>query len=81
LLEFLPTLHQFLKSTGSKLHPDDARQVYESIAYVISAMPMESAGAAFKNVAMDILGQVHAATNATALSKDDLKSLLRAFTQ
>ncbi|KAJ7596941.1 armadillo-type protein [Mycena floridula] len=62
LVEFLPTLHSFLQTTGSKLIQDDRRQVYEAIAYVISAMPMERAGESLKTFAVDIISQVHAVT-------------------
>ncbi|PPQ92687.1 hypothetical protein CVT25_013994 [Psilocybe cyanescens] len=60
LTDFLPTLHTFLTTTGTKLIQDDRRQVYEAIAYVISAMPMNRAAESLKTFALDILAQVHA---------------------
>lgn len=39
---------------------DDKRQVYEAIAYVISAMPMDRSADSLKTFAVDILAQVHA---------------------
>ncbi|CAA7258638.1 unnamed protein product [Cyclocybe aegerita] len=60
LTEFLPTLHTFLKTTGPKLAQDDRRQVYEAIAYVISAKPMNEAAESLKAFSLDILAQVHA---------------------
>jgi transportin-3 len=48
---------------GSKLVQDDRRQVYEAIAYVISAMPMERSAESLKTFSLDILAQVHAVTN------------------
>ncbi|KAF9015064.1 armadillo-type protein [Cyathus striatus] len=62
LVEFLPTLHTFLSTTGTKLLQDDRRQVYEAIAHVISAMPMERAAQSLRTFAHDILAQVHAVT-------------------
>jgi len=63
LVDFLPTLHTFLGTTGSKLAQDDRRQVYEAIAYVISAMPMERSAESLKTFSLDILAQVHTITN------------------
>jgi len=60
LTDFLPTLHTFLTTTGPKLVQDDRRQVYEAIAYVISAMPMNRAAESLKTFSLDILAQVHA---------------------
>ncbi|KAG6853580.1 hypothetical protein C0991_003104 [Blastosporella zonata] len=59
LVDFLSTLHTFLSTTGSKLAQDDRRQVYEAIAHVISAMPMERAAESLRTFSLDILGQVH----------------------
>jgi transportin-3 len=65
LTDFLPTLHTFLTTTGTKLVQDDRRQVYEAIAYVISAMPMNSAAESLKTFSLDILAQVHALSTKT----------------
>ncbi|KAH9487030.1 hypothetical protein JR316_0001096 [Psilocybe cubensis] len=65
LTDFLPTLHTFLTTTGTKLVQDDRRQVYEAIAYVISAMPMNRAAESLKTFALDILAQVHAVSTKT----------------
>ncbi|TFK41259.1 armadillo-type protein [Crucibulum laeve] len=62
LVDFIPTLHAFLSTTGSKLLQEDRRQVYEAIAYVISAMPMDQAAQSLRTFALDILSQVHAIT-------------------
>jgi transportin-3 len=45
--------------TGPKLVQDDKRQVYEAIAYVISAMPMNLSAESLKTFSVDILTQVH----------------------
>jgi len=39
---------------------DDKRQVYEAIAYVISAMPMDRSAESLKTFSVDILAEVHA---------------------
>lgn len=46
--------------------------VYEAIAHVISAMPMENAADALKTFSVDILAQVHTVTAQSAPSKADL---------
>ncbi|EDR15554.1 uncharacterized protein LACBIDRAFT_181790 [Laccaria bicolor S238N-H82] len=63
LLDFLPTLHTFLSTTGTKLVQDDRRQVYEAIAFVISAMPMDAAAGSLRTFSLDILAKVHKLTN------------------
>ncbi len=61
---------------GSKLSQDDKVQVYEAIAYVISAMPMQQAAQSLREFSVDILAQVHAAVNRpTVLSKEELKTV------
>ncbi|EPQ60569.1 ARM repeat-containing protein [Gloeophyllum trabeum ATCC 11539] len=60
LVDFLPQLHTFLSSVGAKLSQEDKMQVYEAIAYVISAMPMEQAAQSLRTFSMDILAKVHA---------------------
>ncbi|ESK97988.1 mrna transport regulator [Moniliophthora roreri MCA 2997] len=59
LVDFLPTLHGFLNTAGTTLLQDDKRQVYEAIAHVISAMPMEKAAQSLKTFTLDILSRVH----------------------
>ncbi|THH33518.1 hypothetical protein EUX98_g661 [Antrodiella citrinella] len=76
LVDFLPQLHTFLASMGSKLAQDDKVQVYEAIAYVISAMPMEQAAQSLRTFALDILSQVHAvAAKPTPASKAELQTI------
>ncbi|KAI0687777.1 ARM repeat-containing protein [Cytidiella melzeri] len=75
LVEFLPQLHQFLASMGAKLVQDDRVQVYEAIAFVISAMPMEHAARSLREFALDILQLVHATANKpTTATKEELKA-------
>ncbi|KAK0464917.1 armadillo-type protein [Desarmillaria tabescens] len=73
LTEFLPTLHTFLKSSGAKLSQDDKRQVYEAIAYVISAMPMERAAESLRTFSVDILSRVHDVTNQVTVTKEEMQ--------
>jgi len=72
----LPQLHTFLGSTGAKLVQDDRRQVYEAIAYVISAMPMAQAAESLRTFSVDILAQIHAVTNKpTPITKEELQDV------
>ncbi len=65
---------------GSKLVQDDKVQVYEAIAYVISAMPMEQAAQSLRTFSLDILGHVHAlASKTTPATKEELISITRKF--
>ena len=76
MTSFLPTLHTFLTTTGTKLVQDDRRQVYEAIAYVISAMPMNQAAESLKTFASDILAQVHAvASKPSAPTKAEIETV------
>lgn len=60
---------------GSKLAQDDKVQVYEAIAYVISAMPMEQAANSLRQFALDILAVVHNITSKpSAATKEELKT-------
>ncbi|KAJ3553023.1 hypothetical protein NM688_g3839 [Phlebia brevispora] len=73
LVQLLPDLHSFLSSTGSKLVQEDKVQVYEAIAHVISAMPMEQAAQSLRQFSLDILALVHAAaTQPTVATKEEL---------
>jgi transportin-3 len=58
------------------LAQDDKRQVYEAIAFVISAMPMQQAGSALREFAVDILQQLHSlATKPTVATKQELQEV------
>ncbi|RPD64848.1 ARM repeat-containing protein [Lentinus tigrinus ALCF2SS1-6] len=73
LVEFLPQLHSFLATMGNKLIQEDKVQVYEAIAYVISAMPMEQAAQSLRTFSLDILGRVHQMTvKTTPATKEEL---------
>ena len=76
LVDFLPTLHTFLRTTSSKLDQADRRQVYEAIAHVISAMPMERAAESLRTFSLNILSQVHViATQQRPATKQELKDV------
>ncbi|KAI0361316.1 ARM repeat-containing protein [Trametes cingulata] len=76
LVEFLPQLHSFLATMGSKLVQDDKVQVYEAIAYVISAMPMEQAAQSLRTFSLDILERIHGLTaKTTPATKDELVNI------
>ena len=73
-MSLLPDLHSFLRSTGAKLIQDDKVQVYEAIAHVISAMPMEQAAQSLRQFSLDILSLVHATVSRpTIATKEELK--------
>ena len=74
MIPFLPQLHSFLTSLEGKLIQDDRLRLYEAIAHVISAMPMEQAATSFKTFAVEILGKIHNLVNkSSALSKAELQ--------
>ncbi|KAI0660358.1 ARM repeat-containing protein [Cubamyces menziesii] len=76
LVEFLPQLHTYLATMGNKLVQDDKVQVYEAIAYVISAMPMEQAAQSLRTFSLDILEHVHAlSAKTTPPTKEELTSI------
>ena len=51
--------------------------MYEAIAFVISAMPMEQAAQSLREFSLDILALVHAvATKATPATKVELKTAI-----
>lgn len=54
--------------------------MYEAIAFVISAMPMEQAAQTLREFSLDILALVHATANkATIATKDELKAATGTF--
>jgi transportin-3 len=76
LIDFLPTLHTFLGTTGWKLVQEDKRQVYEAIAFVISAMPMEEAAKSLRTFSLDILAFVHSTANkSTIVTQAELRGV------
>jgi transportin-3 len=73
---FLPQLHTFLAVSDSKLVHEDRRAVYEAIAHVISALPMEQAAQSLRTFSADILTRVHSvASNRALASKQELQEV------
>jgi hypothetical protein len=58
LVPFLPDLHTFTSSVGTKLAQEDKVVVYEAIAHVISAMPMDQAAQSLKTFSANTLAAV-----------------------
>jgi hypothetical protein len=78
---FLPELHTFTVNIGAQLAQEDRVVVYEAIAYVISAMPMDQAAQWLKTFATSILAAVFAlADKPTAATKQELQEVGSAFT-
>ncbi|KIK70888.1 hypothetical protein GYMLUDRAFT_32963 [Collybiopsis luxurians FD-317 M1] len=76
LVAVLPTLHTFLNAVGSKLLQDDRRKIYEAIAHVISAMPMQKASESLKSFSLDILTVIHAvASKPGQATKQELQAV------
>ncbi|KAI0320348.1 ARM repeat-containing protein [Amylostereum chailletii] len=76
LVPFLPQLHTFLGTVGSKLPQEDKMVIYEAISHVISAMPMEQAAQSLRTFALDILSVVHAlSAKVSVVTKQELKSV------
>ncbi|THV07689.1 ARM repeat-containing protein [Dendrothele bispora CBS 962.96] len=80
LVDVLPTLHTFLNTTGSRLCQEDKVQIYEAIAFVISAMPMEKAAESLRTFSLDLLAVVHnVATSPTTANDGDLTTICNAL--
>lgn len=57
-MPFLSELHTFTANIGTNLAQDDKVVVYEAIAHVISAMPIDQAAQSLKTFASSILAAV-----------------------
>lgn len=80
MVPYLSQLHSFLASVGSKLIQEDKLLVYEAVAHVISAMPMEQAAQSLRTFSLDILAKVHAvATKPTIVTKQELQDVAGQF--
>jgi transportin-3 len=74
-------LHTFTVNVGAQLVQEDRVVVYEAIAHVISAMPMDQAAQWLKTFATSILAAVFALANKpTAATKQELEEVGSAFT-
>ena len=72
----MPQLHAFLASVGAKVSQEDKQKVYEAVAHVISAMPMEQAAQSLRTFALDLLAKIHSvATEPNTASKQELQDV------
>ena len=58
LIPFLPQLHSFIASVGTKLDQQDLVEVWEAIGYVIASMPADQAAPVLRQFTEPLLGQV-----------------------
>jgi transportin-3 len=76
LVPFVGQLHTFIVSVGPRLAQEDKNVVYEAIAHVISAMPMEDAAQMLRTFALDLLQSVmQLATKTAVYTKQELKAV------
>lgn len=76
MIPFLPQLHSFLTSLDSKLIQDDRMHLYEAVAHVISAMPMEQAAQSLKSFSVDILSKIHVIMSKNTMpTKQEMQSI------
>jgi hypothetical protein len=76
LVPFVSELHTFTTNIGTKLVQEDKVVVYEAIAHVISAMPMDRAAQWLKTFSSTILAGVFAsASKPGATSKQELQEV------
>jgi transportin-3 len=77
---FISELHTFTTNVGTKLVQEDRVVVYEAIAHVISAMPMDQAAQSLKTFASTILAAVFTvASKPGAATKQELQEVCSAF--
>ncbi|KAG9043201.1 Nuclear import receptor [Tulasnella sp. UAMH 9824] len=79
LVPYIPQLHTFVQSMGSKLLQDDRLQVYEAIAYVITSMPMEDAGQTLRLFSLDLVTHIHGIVSKPAAEKEELTNVADAL--
>ena len=80
LVPFISELHTFTTNVGTKLVQEDKVVVYEAIAHVISAMPMEQAAQSLKTFASSILAAVFAlASKPSPATKQELQEVGSTF--
>jgi transportin-3 len=73
-------LHTFTANVGTKLVQDDKVVVYEAIAHVISAMPMDQAAQSLKTFASTILaGVLTSASKPGPATKQELQQVGSTF--
>ncbi|KAI9512824.1 ARM repeat-containing protein [Russula earlei] len=76
LVPFVSELHAFTANIGTKLVQEDKVVVYEAIAHVISAMPMDQAALSLKTFASSILAAMFTIANKpNAATKQELQEV------
>ncbi|GJJ13830.1 hypothetical protein Clacol_008087 [Clathrus columnatus] len=76
LVSYIPQLHSFLNTIGTKLNHEDQLQLYEAVAYVISSMPMREATQTLHTFCTGVLAKIHLIVNKPTLAtKDELQTL------
>ena len=74
LVPFLPQLHAFVSTVGSKLDQSDMIEVCEAIGYVISGMPADEAARALQEFCEPLIQKVQiVATAQVEAQKEDLQ--------
>ncbi|KAG8906064.1 Nuclear import receptor [Tulasnella sp. 417] len=79
LVPYIPQLHTFVQSMGSKLLQADRLKVYEAIAYVIAPMPMEDAGQTLRLFSLDLISHIHGIVSKPAAEKEELTNVADAL--
>ncbi|QRW00383.1 mRNA transport regulator [Ceratobasidium sp. AG-Ba] len=68
LTSYFAQLHTFVQTMSPKISQSDRVEIYEGIAHVISAMPLQDAGEALKRLSLELLQKIHEAATASNLS-------------
>ncbi|GAB1517431.1 Nuclear import receptor [Rhizoctonia solani] len=68
LTSYFSQLHTFVQTMSPKISQSDRVEIYEGIAHVISAMPLQDAGAALKQMSLELLEKIHEAASAPSSS-------------
>ncbi|KAG9104620.1 Nuclear import receptor [Ceratobasidium sp. 370] len=68
LTSYFSQLHSFVQTMSPKISQSDRVEIYEGIAHVISAMPLQDAGTALKQLSLELLQKIHEAATTSTLS-------------
>ncbi|KAG8769346.1 Nuclear import receptor [Ceratobasidium sp. 428] len=68
LTSYFSQLHSFVQTMSPKISQSDRVEIYEGIAHVIAAMPLQDAGAALKQLSLELLQKIHEAATTPTLS-------------
>ncbi|EUC67243.1 mRNA transport regulator [Rhizoctonia solani AG-3 Rhs1AP] len=64
LTSYFAQLHSFVQTISPKISQSDRVEIYEGIAHVISAMLLQDAGTALKQMSLELLQKIHEAASA-----------------